>query len=116
MSGGSNGAYNRSERDVSFMHFRLTIDPRGLGVVRNQTLLDLRINEGRFDSFGNHVGDAVNRVFGLQFIGRGRKEAKKFGVIVGSVHDNRGISFIGCEDKDVRVVIKLTNNKKLFFS
>jgi hypothetical protein len=88
MSGGSNGAYYRSERDVFFMYFRLTIDPWGLGVVRNKMLLDVRIDGGIFDGFGDHVGDGIDRVFGQRFVSRGREEVKQFGFIVGSVHNN----------------------------
>jgi hypothetical protein len=56
------------------MYFGLSIDPRGLGVMRNETFLDVRIKRGRFNGFGDYVGNVVNRVFGRRFISGGRKE------------------------------------------
>jgi hypothetical protein len=57
MSGGSYGAYYRSERNIFFVNFGLSIDPWGLGVMRNEMLLDGRIQRGRFDGFGDQVGN-----------------------------------------------------------
>jgi len=64
MSWGSCGTDNRSKWHVFLMDFGLSIDPWGLGVVRNETFLDVGFQGRRLNGFGDQVGDVVNRVFG----------------------------------------------------
>jgi len=63
VSGGSYGTNYRSKRNVVLVYFGFPIDPRGLGVMRNEALLDVRVQGRRFDSFGDQTSNSVNRVF-----------------------------------------------------
>jgi hypothetical protein len=74
MGGGSYGAHYRSKRNIFFVYFGFPIDPVGLGVMRNEMLLDGRIHIRRFYGFSDQVGYGVNRVFSDRFISRVRKK------------------------------------------
>jgi hypothetical protein len=115
MSGGAYGANYRPERNIFFMNFRLSIDPRGLGVVRNKMLLDVRVEGGGFNSFGDQACNGVNRFFGKRFVSEGREEVKKFGIIVDGVHDDSHIAFIIFEDDDVGISVEAADNKQFLF-
>jgi len=62
MSGGSYDADYRSKRNIIFVNFELCTDPWGLGVMRNETRSDGRIQRREIDGFGDHGGNDINRV------------------------------------------------------
>jgi hypothetical protein len=116
MSGGSYGTYYMSERKICFVNFMLAIDPQGLGVLREETILDVGIQGRGFDGFGDHVDNVFNRVFDESFICGRRKEGNKFGLIIRRVHNHSSISFVDFEDNDVKVLNKATNRINFLFS
>jgi len=64
------------------MCFGLFIDPRGLGIMRKETLLEVRIKGGRFDGFGDQVGNGANRDFSEGFVRGRRNKVKEFSFII----------------------------------
>ena len=94
MSGGTYSANYRSKGNAIFMNFRFPIDHGGEMVVRNKMFLNGRVQGRRFDGFGDHISNVINRVFSKRFISGGRETIKKLRFIVGSIHDNHSISFI----------------------
>jgi len=53
------------------MNFGFSIDPRGLGVMRDETLFNVGVQGRRFDGFGDHDGNGIDRVFRKRLIGLG---------------------------------------------
>jgi hypothetical protein len=58
----------RSKGHVFFMNFRLTIDHRGLRVMRDEMFFNDRIQGRIFDGFGNQISNDINEVFRKRFI------------------------------------------------
>jgi len=103
------------KRNIYFLYFGLSIYPRDLGVMRNETLLDVKIHGRIFDGFGDQDGNGVNKVFSESFISRGRKNVNQFRIIIGGIHNNCSISFIIFEENDVRIIVKVINRMEKFF-
>jgi hypothetical protein len=76
MSGSTYSAYYRSEGDVFFVNFRLSIDPRGFWVMRNKMFLNVRVQGGSFDGFSDEASYGIQRVFSKRFVGGRRKKVK----------------------------------------
>jgi hypothetical protein len=66
--------------------FGLSINPRGLGVMRKEALLDGRIQRRRFMALVTMVVMVLIGFLVKGFIGRGRKEVKQFIFIIWDVH------------------------------
>jgi hypothetical protein len=54
------------------MNFQLLIDPQGLRVMRKEMFLNVGVQGRGFDSFGNQVGNGINRVFSKSYISKRR--------------------------------------------
>jgi hypothetical protein len=88
MIGGAYSIDYRSEGDVFFTNFRLSIDLRILWVVRNRAFLNGGVERGGLYGFSNKGGYVINWVLGQNFIGGRRKKFINFRFIVRGVHYN----------------------------